>query len=151
MPTDEVIRALKQELRATGRVASGPYAGRRILILTTTGAKSGKPREVPVTYSRDGERYVIAATQSGAPTNPSWYHNLVAHPDVIVEADGERFAARARITSGAERNRLWEQHASERTVMNEYQAKTTRVIPVVTLVRDTSDPARLASTDRGSA
>jgi deazaflavin-dependent oxidoreductase (nitroreductase family) len=129
------VRALKAELRANGRVSSGPMAGRRLMILTTTGAKSGEPRETVVTFSRDGDRYVIAASQSGAPANPAWFHNLVAHPEVVVEVEMERFNARATVTSGAERDRLWEQHVSERSVMRDYQAKTTRVIPVIALDR----------------
>ena len=129
------LRALKAELRATGRVASGPMAGRRLLILTTTGARTGERRETVVTFSRDDERYVIAASKSGAPVDPGWFHNLVAHPEVIVEVEGERFSARATVTSGAERDRLFEQHANERSTFREYEARTTRVIPMVVLDR----------------
>jgi len=129
------LRALKAELRASGRVASGPMAGRRLLILTTIGAKSGEPRETVVTFSRDGARYVIAASKSGAPVNPGWFHNLLAHPEVLVEAEGERFTARATVTSGDERDRLFAQHAAERDTFREYATRTTRVIPVVVLDR----------------
>ena len=129
------MRALKAELRASGRVTSGPMAGRRMLILTTIGARTGEPRETVVTFSRDGDRYVIAASQSGAPTNPAWFHNLVAHAEVVVEVEMERFNARAMVISGAERDRLWEHHANERPVMRDYASKTTRVIPVVVLDR----------------
>lgn len=132
---EAALSALKEELRTSGRVTRGPMAGRRMLILTTTGARSGEPREAVVTFSRDGERYVIAASKSGAPVNPGWFHNLVANPEVIVEAEGKRFAARATVISGAERDRLFEQHAAERSTFRDYAAKTERVIPIVVLER----------------
>jgi deazaflavin-dependent oxidoreductase (nitroreductase family) len=78
---------------------------------------------------------VIAASHSGAPTNPAWFHNLVAHPEVVVEVERERFAARATVTSGAERDRLFEQHVAERSMFRDYESKTTRVIPVIVLDR----------------
>jgi deazaflavin-dependent oxidoreductase (nitroreductase family) len=129
------LQALKTELRTNGRVTSGPMAGRRLLILTTTGAKSGERRETVVTFSRDGDRYVIAASKSGAPVNPGWFHNLLAHPEAVVEAEGERFVARATVISGAERDRLFAQHAAERSTFHDYAARTTRVIPIVVLDR----------------
>lgn len=133
---EAALRALKAELRSKGRVTSGPMAGRRMLILTTTGAKSGEPRETVVTFSRDGDRYVIAASKSGSETHPAWFHNLVAHPEVTVEVELERFVARASQASGAERDRLWKQHVRERPVMADYQARaTTRLIPVIVLDR----------------
>ena len=105
------------------------------MILTTTGAKSGEKRSAVVTYTRDGDRYVIAASKGGAPTNPSWYYNLVADPRVTVEADKERFEATATVTEGKERQRLWDQHAAERTEFQDYPQKTSRVIPVIALER----------------
>jgi deazaflavin-dependent oxidoreductase (nitroreductase family) len=84
------------------------------MILMTTGAKTGKPRTAIVTYSRDADRYVIAGAKGGAPTHPAWYLNLVADPTVTVEAEGETFPARARVTEGDERARLWDRHAAER-------------------------------------
>jgi deazaflavin-dependent oxidoreductase (nitroreductase family) len=126
--------ALITDFRANGgEVTSGPFAGRPVLLLTTTGAKSGQPRLAPVVYSREGDHYVIVASKGGSPTHPAWYHNLVAHPVVTVEVGGETFEARARVTEGAERDRLFAQRAAASPNFAEYQKKTTRVIPVVVL------------------
>jgi deazaflavin-dependent oxidoreductase (nitroreductase family) len=135
MDYEAFTRALKAELRQSGRAASGPFEGQPLMILTTTGAKSGQDREAVVTYSRDGDRYVIAATKSGAPTNPDWYYNILASPEVKVEADREAFRARATVASGDERDRLWEQHATQLPWFREYPTKTTRLIPVISLER----------------
>ena len=78
-----------------------------MLLLTTTGAKSRQPRLVPVGYSRDGDGYVIVASKGGSPTHPGWYHNLLANPVVTVEVGRGTFEARARVTEGAERDRLF--------------------------------------------
>ncbi len=114
-----------------GRVSSG----RSVALLTTTGAKSGQPRLVPVVYSRDGGRYVIVASKGGAPTNPAWYQNLVAHPVVTLEVGRETFEARATTVEGAERDRLFAAHAAANPNFNDYQQRTTRVLPVVLLER----------------
>ncbi|HEX6139491.1 MAG TPA: nitroreductase/quinone reductase family protein [Candidatus Limnocylindria bacterium] len=135
MDYDEFTRTLKAELREKGRTESGPLAGHPLMILTTKGARSGAEREAIVTYSRQDGDYVIAASKSGAPTNPAWYHNLVAHPEVKVEANRETFRARARVTNGEERDRLWEQHATALPWFREYPTKTDRVIPVIVLER----------------
>jgi deazaflavin-dependent oxidoreductase (nitroreductase family) len=118
-----------------GRASAGPMAGRPLMILTTTGAKSGQERTAIITFTRDGDRYVIAASKSGSPTNPAWYYNLLANPEARVEADGETFQARAAEATGAERQRLWDQHAEQRPEFRDYPNKTTRVIPVLTLKR----------------
>jgi deazaflavin-dependent oxidoreductase (nitroreductase family) len=131
-----MTQALISEHRANkGQITHGPFAGRPVLLLTTTGAHSGEPRLAPLVYTRDGDHYVIIASKGGAPTHPAWYHNLVANPVVTVEADGETFTARARVTEGAERARLWERHATINPSFRDYQARTTRVIPVVVLER----------------
>jgi deazaflavin-dependent oxidoreductase (nitroreductase family) len=136
MDYEAFTRNLKAELRAKdGVVQSGPLAGRPLMILTTTGAKSGEPREAVITYTREGDRYVIVASKSGAPTNPQWYHNLLANPQATVEAGGETFQARATEVTGAERDRLYEQHAEERPEFKDYPSQTTRVIPIFTLER----------------
>ena len=128
--------ALITDFRAHGgEVTSGPFAGRPVLLLTTTGAKSGQPRLAPVVYSRDGEQYVIVASKGGAPTHPAWYLNLLANPVVTVEVGGETFELRATATEGAERDRLYEQHAAHSPSFAEYQRRTTRIIPVVVLER----------------
>ncbi len=128
-------RELTEDLRANGRPTSGPMEGQPLMILTTTGAKTGQQREAIATYTREGDGYVIAATKSGAPTNPAWYHNLRANPEATMEVDREKFRARAAIATGAERDRLWDQHATELPNFREYPSMTDRVIPVITLER----------------
>ena len=118
-----------------GRIVRGPFEGRPLLLLTTTGARSGRPLTKPLGFTRDGERYVVIASKGGAPTHPAWYHNLVAHPQVTVEVGGDRFAARSIVTEGAERERLFAQQAAQIPVFASYQQMTTRQIPVVVLER----------------
>jgi len=131
-----MTKALITDFRANGgHVTSGPFVGRPVLLLTTTGAKSGQPRLAPVVYSRDGDTYVIVASKGGAPTHPAWYHNLLANPVVTVEVGGETFEARARVTDGPERDRLFAERAATNPNFAEYQRRTTRVIPVVVLER----------------
>jgi deazaflavin-dependent oxidoreductase (nitroreductase family) len=118
-----------------GRPASGPMAGKPLAILGTKGAKTGHPRMAIVTYHLDGDRIVIAASKGGAPTNPAWYHNLVANPEVILEVDNQAFPARATEIKGAERDRLWNDHVAELPEFGEYPKKTKRIIPMVVLER----------------
>src|SRR5450759_6018598 len=118
-----------------GQVTIGPFAGRPVLLLTTTGAKSGQPRLAPVVYSRDGDHYVIVASKGGSPTHPAWYHKLLANPVVTVEVGGETFEVRASVTEGTERDRLFAQRVATNPNFAEYQKRTTRVIPVVVLER----------------
>jgi len=127
---------LIEQFRANrGRLDSGPFAGRTLLLLTTTGAKTGRSLTKPLAFSRDGERYVVIASKAGMPTNPAWYHNLVANPRVTVEVGPERFEAQASVAEGAERERLYAQQAAALPVFAEYQRRTTRQIPVVVLER----------------
>jgi deazaflavin-dependent oxidoreductase (nitroreductase family) len=135
MDYEAFTRQLKADIREHGGPQLGPMAGRPLMILTTTGAKTGEPREAVVTYTRDGELYVIAASKSGAPQHPQWYFNLLANPEAKVEAGGDAFAVRATVTNGDERERLWVQHAEQRPEFKEYPSKTDRVIPVITLER----------------
>jgi len=129
-------RNLIEHLRANRGVATaGPFQGRDLVILTTKGAKSGAVRESPVVYSRDGDKYVIVASKGGAPTNPSWYHNLKAHPEVSVEIGGEKFKTRAREAGDDEYERLYQNHAAKMPAFNDYRKKTTRKIPVMILER----------------
>lgn len=131
---EEFTRNLIADLRANkGKATSGPFQGRDVLILTTKGAKSGEVRETPVVFTRDGDKYVIVASKSGAPTNPHWFHNLKAHPEVTVEAGGEKFKAHAKVTDDEENERLYQHHASINPQFHEYRTKTTRKIPVVVL------------------
>ena len=125
------------DLRANhGQATSGPFVGRPMVILTTTGAKTGTTRTTPLVYSRDGDDVVIVASKGGAPTHPAWYHNIVANPHVTVEIDGERYDAHATVTDPAERRRLYDQHAELHPGFIEYETKTDRVIPVIVIRRD---------------
>jgi deazaflavin-dependent oxidoreductase (nitroreductase family) len=129
--------SLIADLRAHGKVTQGPFVGRDVLLITTTGARSGNEHTNPVVYSRDGDRYVIVASKGGAPTNPGWFHNLRAHPTVTVELEGERFSAQATVVSPeSERRRLYAQHSVKNPGFREYEKKTTRRIPVIWLDRE---------------
>jgi deazaflavin-dependent oxidoreductase (nitroreductase family) len=123
------------EFRANDGKTTGPFADAPLMILTTIGAKSGKERVIPIVYTRDGDRLVIAASKGGAPTNPDWFHNISAHPEVTVELPGEKYTARATIADRAERDRLYAAHAEAMPGFAEYEAKTDRVIPIVILER----------------
>lgn len=128
-------RQIIEEFRANEGKVGGSFEGAPLLLLTTTGAKSGKQRINPLVYTTDGDRLVIIASKGGAPTNPDWYHNIVAHPDVTVEVGTETFEARATVVEGAERDDLYAKQAAIMPNFTEYQAKTTRKIPVVVLTR----------------
>ena len=126
---------LIDDLRANGGHAStGPFVGKQVLILTTTGAKSGQRRETPLAYSTEGDDIVIVASMGGAPQHPSWYHNLVANPNVQIEVDGTAYDATATVVDEAERRRLYDAHTEIFPGFAEYEAKTGgRVIPVIVL------------------
>jgi deazaflavin-dependent oxidoreductase (nitroreductase family) len=126
---------LMQEYRANGGTVTGPFAGRPLLLLTTKGARSGEERTTPLVYTTDGDRFVIIASKGGAPNHPAWYHNLVAHPEATVELGSERFQVQAEVAQGEERDRLFDSQAAQMPNFAEYQAKTSRRIPVVTLRR----------------
>src|SRR5438270_7729075 len=111
-----------------GQILRGPFAGRTLLLLTTTGARTGRSLTKPLGFTRDAERYVVIASKAGAPTNPAWYHNLVANTRVTVEVGGEQFEADASVPQGAERERLYAQQAAQIPVFAEYQRRTTRQI-----------------------
>jgi deazaflavin-dependent oxidoreductase (nitroreductase family) len=124
-----------REFRENDGKVGGPFEGAPVLLLTSTGARSGQERVNPMMYLRDGTRLVVFASKAGAPTNPDWYHNLVAHPDASVEVGAERFSVRATVLSGAERDSLYAQQAKLYPGFAEYEAKTTRTIPVIALER----------------
>ena len=135
MDYEQFTRDLKADIRANGRPTSGFFEGQPVMILTARGAKTGQDREALVTYSPDGDRYVIAASKSGAPTNPDWYHNLRANAEAKVEADKQTFRVRATEMTGDERDRLYQLHATVNPQFREYPSKTDRVIPVFVLER----------------
>ncbi|HMB85804.1 MAG TPA: nitroreductase family deazaflavin-dependent oxidoreductase [Methylomirabilota bacterium] len=111
------------------------WEGVTTLLLTTTGRRSGQARTTPLIYGRDGDRYVVVASRGGAPQHPAWYENLAARPEVTVQVMADRFKARARTASAAERPALWKTMAAIWPPYDEYQAKTSRTIPVVILER----------------
>jgi deazaflavin-dependent oxidoreductase (nitroreductase family) len=115
-----------------GRIG-GRMGGQRILLLTTTGRASGRPRTVPLTYFEDGERLVIIASAGGAARDPAWWRNLQARPEAEVQLAGERRRVRARIASAEERARLWPRVKRENPAYAEYEQRTAREIPVVLL------------------
>lgn len=116
--------------------------GDRLLLLATKGAKGGRAQLVPLAYHRDGERYVVAASNSGGLTNPDWYHNLVKHKRATVEVGDDHFEVTAiPIAYGPERDRLYEAHAALMPGFRAYVNKTKRVIPVVVLERVASSNA----------
>jgi len=129
-------RRLIEDMRGHGgRPTSGPFVSRHVLILTTVGSKTGKTRETPLAYTRDGAAYVIVASKGGAPTHPAWFHNLVANPEVTVEVLGDRFMAIAHVADGDEYERLYKSHADELPTFWDYRRKTSRKIPVIALRR----------------
>ncbi len=128
-------RKIIEEFRANGGRVGGPFEGASLLLLHTKGAKSGQDRINPLAYlDLDGRRYVFAS-KAGMDTNPDWYHNLVANPDVSVEVGTETYGATAQSLRGEERGRVYATQAGRSPVFAEYQEKTARVIPVVELVR----------------
>ena len=106
-----------------------------MLILHTRGAKSGKERLNPLVYSKDGDRYIIAASKGGAPSNPDWYYNVVKQPSLSIEAGTEMFDVDASIVTGDERNRLYAEHGKLMPAFLEYEKRTKRTIPVIALTR----------------
>ena len=128
-----------EQFRATGGVGPGRWATQPLLLLTTTGARSGLPRTTPLLYSTDGDRLVVIASKGGEPNHPDWYHNLLADPEAMVEVGAETFRVRAEVAQGAERRRLFDQQAAQMPFFAEYERTTPRTIPVVILTRsDTS-------------
>ena len=141
MPQSEKIRDHVQRYLASDGAdghlwdrlaAPGTYP---CLLLTTTGRKSGEPRTTPLVYGREGDSYVVVASQGGRPTHPAWYLNLVENPVVNVQVAAEKFTATARETTGEERTRLWQLMGGVYPMMDEYEKRIgdARVIPVVVL------------------
>jgi deazaflavin-dependent oxidoreductase (nitroreductase family) len=128
-------RAIIDEFRANDGRVGGPFEGAPVLLLTSTGAKSGERRTTPLMYLPDGERMVIFASKGGAPTNPAWYHNLRANPAATVEVGPDTIDVKARVTSGEERERLFNHQAETYPQFADYAQKTAREIPVVALER----------------
>lgn len=128
-------RKVIEEFRATGGKVGGGFEGAPLLLLTTTGAKSGRRYTTPLMSLPDEGRLAVFASKAGAPTNPDWYHNVIANPTVTVEFGDKTFEARAVEVTGEERDRLYARQAALRPPFAEYEAKTKRKIPVIVLER----------------
>jgi deazaflavin-dependent oxidoreductase (nitroreductase family) len=129
---DEHVRVYRETDGERGYVWK---RGSKILLLTTTGRRSGEPRTMPLIFGTDGDRYVLVASKGGHPEHPAWYKNLEAHPEVEVQLKAEVFTARARDAEGEERERLWKMMVGEWPPYDDYKERTDRKIPVVILER----------------
>jgi len=125
--------AIIEEFRANAGRLGGSWEGRDLLLLTTTGRKSGRPHTKPMVYTRDGDRLLVYASKGGAPSHPDWYLNLAADPHVVVEVGPNRYDAIATPLEGEERDREFAAQAERNPVFGDYERKTSRVIPVVAL------------------
>lgn len=126
---DQII----EEFRANGGKVGGPFEGAPLLLLHSTGAKSGEERVHPMMYQAVGDDFAVFASKAGAPTNPAWYYNLRAHPDAPVEVGTETLDVTARVLEGEERATIWEEQKARYPGFADYESKTDRVIPVVLL------------------
>lgn len=133
--TPEEMKAFNRQLVADFRAHDPRFSGRKIVLLTTTGAHSGAPHTTPMTYVRDGDCVLVIASNAGAVRHPDWYFNLVAHPTVTVELPDETYQARASVAEGEERARLWAQIVAQMPFFDDHQAQISRQIPVVILER----------------
>ena len=124
-----------EEFHANGGKVGGQFAGADLLLLHTVGAKSNQERINPLVYFKDSDKYVIVASKGGAPTNPDWYYNIVAHPDVSLEIGAEHFKAHATVLEPEERNRIFAEIAQKSPGFAKYQEGTTRIIPIIQLER----------------
>jgi deazaflavin-dependent oxidoreductase (nitroreductase family) len=124
-----------EEFRANAGKVGGHFEGRTLLLLTTTGAKTGRTHTTPAIYLDDAGRYIVFASNGGAPNNPGWYHNVRANRDVLVEVGTESFPATAAVLDGSERDELFRRQADRDPSFDEYQAGMAREMPVVALER----------------
>ncbi len=122
-----------EEFRANGGTVGGQFEGALMLLLHSTGAKSGKERVNPMMYQAIGDHYAVFASKAGAPTNPDWFHNLVAHPEATIEIGTEIKPVRARVATGSERDTVWEAQKERYPGFADYERSTDREIPVVIL------------------
>lgn len=132
---DEMNRKVIDEFRATGGKGSGVFANVPLILVHHRGAKSGIERIAPLAYLAEGERLFIYASKGGSDENPAWYHNLVANPDTTVEVGTEKFPVVAKVLGGAERDEYYAKQVAAQPQFADYQSRTSRVIPVIELVR----------------
>ena len=129
----EYNQKIIDEFRANDGKVGGPFEGMQMILLTTTGAKSGEKTTTPLVYSPDGKNMVVIASMGGAPKNPAWYHNIKAHKDVTIDIGNGEFAAEAIEALGDTRDALYAAQAAKYPAFAEYEKKTTRKIPVIVL------------------
>ena len=122
-----------ETFRANKGIVGGPFQTMKLLLLTSTGAKSGLARTAPLAYTINNDDFVVIASKGGAPTHPDWYYNLKANPEVVVEVGEEKFNAVATEVSGEEREKLYSAQAALYPTFNDYKSNTSREIPVFTL------------------
>ena len=127
--------AIIEEFRANDGRVGGMFEGRTLLLLHHTGARTGTRRVTPLAYQDLADGYAVFASKAGADTNPDWYHNVVANPTTEVEVGTGTIRVRARVASGAERDRIWSRQKQDYPQFEEYESKTSRVIPVIVLER----------------
>ncbi|NUP42537.1 MAG: nitroreductase family deazaflavin-dependent oxidoreductase, partial [Streptomyces sp.] len=141
------------EFRAHHGRVGGPFEGGRLLLLTTTGARTGTPHTTPVAYFPDGgEHVLVIASAAGSPKHPDWYHNLLAHPRVTVESGVFTYEAEAVVLAGEEREQAWARAVEADPGWAEYQRKTERIIPVVALHAITDGgPGKINASSPGEA
>ena len=124
-----------KEFHDNGGKVGGPFEGRTLLLLHSKGARSGQTRINPLAYVAEGDRFIVFASKAGAPTNPDWYHNLIANPEVTIEVGAETLPARATILEGEERDRMWARVVELMPGFGDYEKKTDRTIPAIALER----------------
>lgn len=123
------------EFRANHGRVGGPFEGAPLLLLHSTGARTGREHVAPVMYQAVGEAFAVFASKAGADTNPAWYHNLRAHPETRIEVGDDTIDVSARVLDPDEREPIWEQQKARYPGFADYERKTDRVIPVVLLER----------------
>lgn len=136
MAPNDFNQQIIDEFRQNAGIVGGPFEGAPLLLLHSTGRKSGEERITPVVYQKVGDGWAVFASKAGAPTNPDWYHNLEAQPDVAIELGSETIPVRSREATGDERDRIWENQKAAMPGFAEYEEKAgDRVIPVMILER----------------
>ncbi|MFJ4473077.1 nitroreductase/quinone reductase family protein [Streptomyces sp. NPDC089424] len=149
---DDFNHQVIEEFRANRGRVGGYFEGARLILLTTTGARTGTEHTTPVAYLPDGgDRILVIASAGGAPRHPAWYHNLLAHPEVTVESGAFTYQARAEVLSGAARDEAFARAVETDAGWAEYQEKAGRVIPVVALHEIAGGPPRIAAGSMGEA
>jgi deazaflavin-dependent oxidoreductase (nitroreductase family) len=122
-----------EEFRANGGRVGGNFKNTTLLLLHTVGVKSGRQHVTPLSTLKDGDRWVVIASKGGYPTHPDWYRNLTANPEVTVEVGTDKFEAQAVVMEEPERSELFKKMAARYSYFNDYEQKTSRIIPVITI------------------